>query len=108
MEERNWLLSVRANKKWSAQELRRLSQICDSYGMKCSNPKRINWDKLLSRVDIMPTHLVLHKQQQNQVGVHHNLHYRTVTYLVCAAEVGVELTKVKLKAIQHTLQLKIP
>lgn len=58
LEERNWLLSVRANKKWSAQELRRLSQICDSYGMKCSNPKRINWDKLLSRVDIMPTHLV--------------------------------------------------
>lgn len=58
MEERTWLLSVRSNKKWSAQELRRLSQICGSYGMKCSNPKRINWDKLLSRVDIMPTHLV--------------------------------------------------
>lgn len=58
MEERNWLLSVRKNKKWSAQELRQLTQICDSYGMKCSNPQRINWDKLLSRVDIMPTHLV--------------------------------------------------
>ncbi|MDD9339367.1 MAG: protein bax [Providencia heimbachae] len=58
MEERNWLLSMRANKKWSAQELRRLTQICDSYSMNCSNPKRINWDKLLSRVDIMPTHLV--------------------------------------------------
>lgn len=58
MAERNWLLSVRANKKWSAQELRRLSQICDSYGMQCSDPKRINWTKLLSRVDIMPTHLV--------------------------------------------------
>ncbi|MTC59799.1 protein bax [Providencia rustigianii] len=58
MEERNWLLSVRTNAKWSAQELRRLTQICDSYGINCSNPKRINWDKLLSRVDIMPTHLV--------------------------------------------------
>ncbi|MGG7474438.1 protein bax [Providencia sp. R1] len=58
MAERTWLLSVRANKKWSAQELRRLEQICNSYGMKCSNPKRLNWDKLLSRVDIMPTHLV--------------------------------------------------
>ncbi|HHR5882889.1 protein bax [Providencia sp. wls1943] len=58
MEERNWLLSVRTNTKWSAQELRRLTQICDSYGISCSNPKRINWDKLLSRVDIMPTHLV--------------------------------------------------
>lgn len=58
MAERKWLLSVRANKKWSAQELRRLAQICQSYGMSCSNPKQVKWDKLLSRVDIMPTHLV--------------------------------------------------
>lgn len=58
MTERKWLLSVRANKKWSAQELRRLAQICSSYGMTCTTPNRVNWDKLLSRVDIMPTHLV--------------------------------------------------
>ncbi len=59
MQDRNWLLSVRANKKWSAQELKRLSSICSSYGISCAAPKKMNWDKLLSRVDIMPTHFVV-------------------------------------------------
>ncbi|KLN96355.1 protein bax [Moellerella wisconsensis] len=59
MQDRNWLLSVRKNKKWSARELKRLAQVCQSYGLTCHSPKKINWNKLLSRVDIMPTHFVV-------------------------------------------------
>lgn len=39
MQDRNWLLSVRKNKKWSARELKRLAQVCQSYGLTCHSPK---------------------------------------------------------------------
>ncbi|WP_439647284.1 protein bax [Arsenophonus endosymbiont of Aphis craccivora] len=59
MQDRQWLLSKRYNKNWNAADKQRLNQICTSYNIPCSSPVSLNWNKLLSRVDIIPTHLVV-------------------------------------------------
>ncbi|WP_159567493.1 protein bax [Budvicia diplopodorum] len=57
--EREWLSKRRSSKNWNSQDLARVRQICDRYKVDCaSNPDNINWDMLLKRVDIIPTHLV--------------------------------------------------
>lgn len=59
-EEREWLLKKRLSKNWNSQEIASIHQICDRYKVNCaSNPDKINWNLLLKRVDIIPTHLVV-------------------------------------------------
>ncbi|CDG20191.1 Protein bax [Xenorhabdus poinarii G6] len=58
MQDREWLLSHRKNRYWSAQDSNRLKKICVDYKMTCNSPKQVNWRQLLSRVDIIPTHFV--------------------------------------------------
>ncbi|CDL81487.1 protein bax [Xenorhabdus szentirmaii] len=58
MQDRKWLLSHQKNRHWSAQEMNHLKMICSDYKMTCNSPKQVNWKKLLSRVDIIPTHFV--------------------------------------------------
>ncbi|MCW7763920.1 protein bax [Photorhabdus luminescens] len=59
MQERKWLLEHQHAKHWSIQDTKRLHQICKNYDVSCSSsPKKVNWNKLLSRVDIIPTHFV--------------------------------------------------
>lgn len=58
-EEREWLLKKRSSKNWNSQDIARVQQICSRYKVTCaSNPDKINWNVLLKRVDIIPTHLV--------------------------------------------------
>ncbi|MBI6550267.1 protein bax [Xenorhabdus lircayensis] len=58
MQDRKWLLSHQKTHHWSAQDINRLKKICTDYKMTCNSPKQVNWNKLLSRVDIIPTHFV--------------------------------------------------
>jgi Bax protein len=58
MQDRKWLLSRHETNKWSVQDIKRLQRICSDYKMTCSSPKQINWNVLLRRVDIIPTHFV--------------------------------------------------
>lgn len=59
-QEREWLLKKRSSQSWSSQDIVRLQQICSRYRMECtSNPKKVKWDELLKRVDVLPTHLVV-------------------------------------------------
>ncbi|WFQ79352.1 protein bax [Xenorhabdus sp. SF857] len=58
MQDRKWLLSHQKNHHWSVQDSHRLKKICMDYKMTCNSPKQLNWNKLLSRVDIIPTHFV--------------------------------------------------
>ncbi|MDE9428788.1 protein bax [Xenorhabdus bovienii] len=58
MQDRKWLLSHQKTRHWSVQDISRLQKICASYKMACTSPKQVNWSKLLSRVDIIPTHFV--------------------------------------------------
>ncbi|KAA1181144.1 protein bax [Photorhabdus heterorhabditis] len=59
MQERKWLLKHQDAKHWSSQDIKHLQQICKNYNMSCSSsPKKVNWNKLLNRVDIIPTHFV--------------------------------------------------
>ncbi len=58
-QEREWLLKKRNTKNWSQQDIAKVRQICDRYKVNCAtNPEKINWNSLLKRVDIIPTHLV--------------------------------------------------
>ncbi|MFS1537386.1 MAG: protein bax [Candidatus Phlomobacter fragariae] len=59
MQDRQWLLSKRYNKNWNATDKQRLNQICTNYNIQYSSPTSLNWNKLLSRVDIIPTHFVV-------------------------------------------------
>lgn len=59
MQDRQWLLSKRYNKNWNAADKQRLNQICTSYNIPYSSPASLNWNNLLSRVDIIPTHFVV-------------------------------------------------
>ncbi|MBD1226843.1 protein bax [Xenorhabdus griffiniae] len=58
MQDRKWLLSHQKNHHWSVQDSYRLKKICMDYKMTCNSPRQVNWSKLLSRVDIIPTHFV--------------------------------------------------
>ncbi|WP_446469898.1 protein bax [Xenorhabdus stockiae] len=58
MRDRKWVLSHHHTSKWSAQDIRRLQRICSDYKMTCTSPQHTNWQKLISRVDIIPTHFV--------------------------------------------------
>lgn len=58
MNDRTWLLERRNAKHWSQSDIAKLGKLCRSYDMTCSSPKRTNWNALLSRVDILPTHFV--------------------------------------------------
>ncbi|MDC9604829.1 protein bax [Xenorhabdus griffiniae] len=58
MQDRKWLLSHQKNHHWSVQDSYRLKKICMDYKMTCNSPRQVNWNKLLSRVDIIPTHFV--------------------------------------------------
>ncbi|MCA6222017.1 protein bax [Photorhabdus antumapuensis] len=59
MQERKWLLEHQKAKRWSTQDIRFLQRICKNYNVSCSSsPKKVNWNKILSRVDIIPTHFV--------------------------------------------------
>ncbi|AOM41407.1 protein bax [Xenorhabdus hominickii] len=58
MQDRKWLLSHQKKHNWSAQDINQLKKICMDYKMTCHSPKQVNWNKVLSRVDIIPTHFV--------------------------------------------------
>ncbi|OTA16855.1 protein bax [Xenorhabdus vietnamensis] len=58
MQDRKWLLTHQKNHHWSVQDSNRLRKICMDYKMTCNSPKQVNWNILLSRVDIIPTHFV--------------------------------------------------
>ncbi|HGJ5876793.1 MAG TPA: protein bax [Arsenophonus sp.] len=59
MQNRQWLLSKRSSKNWNAADLQRLNQICTNYNVQCRSPASLNWNNLLSRVDIIPIHFVV-------------------------------------------------
>ncbi|MDX7986964.1 protein bax [Xenorhabdus sp. 12] len=59
MQDRKWLLSRQKTHNWTAQDVSRLKRICMDYKMTCNSPKQVNWNRLLSRVDIIPTHFVI-------------------------------------------------
>ncbi|CAM3368221.1 protein bax [Xenorhabdus nematophila] len=58
MQDRKWLLLHQKAVNWSVQGINRLKKICMDYKMTCNSPRQVNWNKLLSRVDIIPTHFV--------------------------------------------------
>ncbi|QMI03450.1 protein bax [Citrobacter sp. RHB25-C09] len=57
--DRNWLISKQYQSKWSPSERARMQDIAKRYKVKWSgNTKNIPWNKLLERVDIIPTSMV--------------------------------------------------
>ncbi|WP_312382202.1 protein bax [Atlantibacter subterraneus] len=57
--ERNWLISKQYDGRWAPSERARLKKIAQSYDVKWNgNTKRIPWNTLLERVDIIPTSMV--------------------------------------------------
>ncbi|KEN10440.1 mannosyl-glycoendo-beta-N-acetylglucosaminidase family protein [Escherichia coli 7-233-03_S4_C2] len=57
--ERNWLISKRYQGQWSPAERARLKDIAKRYKVKWSgNTRKIPWNTLLERVDIIPTSMV--------------------------------------------------
>lgn len=57
--ERNWLLSKQYNGQWSPAERSRLKDIAQRYKVSWSgNTRRIPWNALLDRVDIIPDSMV--------------------------------------------------
>lgn len=58
LNDRQWLLAQRKAQHWGSVELKKLRDICQYYGITCTSPKKVNWNSLLARVDIIPTHFV--------------------------------------------------
>ncbi|EHI0876810.1 protein bax [Escherichia coli] len=57
--ERNWLISKQYQDQWSPAERARLKDIAKRYKVKWSgNTRKIPWNTLLERVDIIPTSMV--------------------------------------------------
>lgn len=57
--ERNWLISKQYRGQWSPAERARLQDIAKRYKVKWSgNTRKIPWNTLLERVDIIPTSMV--------------------------------------------------
>ncbi|WBU49501.1 protein bax [Kosakonia pseudosacchari] len=57
--ERNWLLSKQYNSQWSSAERARLKDITQRYKISWNgNTRRIPWNALLERVDIIPDSMV--------------------------------------------------
>ncbi|PPZ51719.1 hypothetical protein C5P43_31425, partial [Escherichia coli] len=57
--ERNWLISKQYQGQWSPAERARLKDIAKRYKVKWSgNTRKIPWNTLLERVDIIPTSMV--------------------------------------------------
>lgn len=57
--DRNWLISKQYEGRWSPSERARLKDIAKRYKISWSgNTKRIPWNSLLERVDIIPTSMV--------------------------------------------------
>ncbi|HDT6509657.1 TPA: protein bax [Klebsiella aerogenes] len=57
--DRNWLVSKQYDGRWSPSELARLKDIASRYKVKWSgNTRRIPWNSLLERVDIIPNSMV--------------------------------------------------
>lgn len=59
--DRKWLLAAQKHEHWTPQANARFDNLCKRYGLIYSSRKRdqINWERLLSRVDIVPTSMVL-------------------------------------------------
>ncbi len=107
LRDREWLTAQRKAQHWGSADLKKLREICQYYGVTCTSPKKVNWDSLLARVDIIPTHLSQRKPQQNQVGEHQNWHSKTITYSVCDVVTGLAIMSLgKPKAMQPTRILK--
>ncbi len=58
LRDREWLTAQRKAQHWGSADLKKLREICQYYGVTCTSPKKVNWDSLLTRVDIIPTHFV--------------------------------------------------
>lgn len=57
--ERNWLIEKQYQNRWSPSELARIHDIAKRYKVSWSgNTRRIPWNTLLERVDIIPTSMV--------------------------------------------------
>ncbi|MFP3014583.1 MAG: protein bax [Arsenophonus sp.] len=59
MKDRLWLLSKYYDKNWKNIDKKRLNNICKNYNIQCNSTTTLNWNKLLNRVDIIPTHFVV-------------------------------------------------
>lgn len=59
--DRKWLLAARDHEHWTPQANARFDNLSKRYGLKYSSRKRdkIDWERMLSRVDIVPTSMVL-------------------------------------------------
>ncbi len=89
--ERNWLISKQYQGQWSPAERARLKDIAKRYKVKWSgNTRKIPWNTLLERVDIIPTSMVatmaaaesgwgnVEAGAQQQQPVRHEMHERTL------------------------------
>ena len=59
--DRQWLLAARSATGWTDQAAARFDALCARYGVPCSSKARdqIQWDFLLSRVDVIPSQMVM-------------------------------------------------
>ena len=59
--DREWLLAAQRATEWTDQAAARFDTICTRYGVACSSAHRaqIQWDRLLSRVDVIPSQMVM-------------------------------------------------
>lgn len=57
--DREWLLHMRDQKRWTAESRERLDRLCKAYDLECQGERQVAWERLLERVDTVPIQLVL-------------------------------------------------
>lgn len=67
--DRNWLISKQYDSRWSPSERARLKDITKRYKLSWNgNTRRVPWNALLERVDIIPNSMVRPWQQPKAAG----------------------------------------
>ena len=75
--------------------------------MTCSSPKRTNWNALLSRVDILPTHFVATQAATESGWGTSKLAQSNNNLLVCVADGAVVPKPDRFRATTRTALLRI-
>lgn len=57
--DREWLLNMQGQKRWTTESRNRLDRLCKTYGLECQGERQVDWETLLKRVDTVPIQLVL-------------------------------------------------
>lgn len=108
--DRNWLISKQYDSRWSPSERTRLKEITKRYKVKWSgNTRRVPWNSLLERVDIIPGSMVATMAAaESGWGTSKLARSNNNLFGMKCAKGVVTTRRAKLKGIRSLSRLKIP